>query len=461
MSTLPRTGRRGTAVVIGAGMAGLLAARVLTEHVDRVVVLDHDTLPEDAVPRGGAPQSAHAHALLSRGRAVLEELYPGLTAELVARGAVAGDPQADVRWVNDGYTMAFGRSGLTGLAVSRPLLEREVRRRTLADPRVDLHQRVDVRTLLHGAGGRVLGVAGLERDGASGGGIRHWDAELVVDATGRTSRAPEWLAALGAEPPEEERVEVDVAYSTRQYRREPGHLDGAVGAIVSASPDRQRGGVLLAQEGDRWICTLTGFFGDRPPVDPDGFEAYAGTLLSPLVSEVVGSAVPLDEPRRFRFPASVRRRYERLTSAPAGLVVVGDAICSFDPVYGQGMTVAALEALALREALAGGPDRPGLAAEFWQAAATVVDNPWQIAVGGDMRLPGYRGAVDRRTRMVNAYLAKVHRAASFDPAVGTAFMRVAQLEAPPASLMSPGVVAHVLRGARRVPVGLEEFRVPA
>ncbi|MGY1644436.1 FAD-dependent oxidoreductase [Geodermatophilus sp. SYSU D00703] len=460
MSVLPHPGRRSTAVVIGAGMAGLLAARVLSEHVDRVVLLDHDTLPEGAVPRGGAPQSAHPHALLSRGRAALEDLYPGLTAELVARGAVPGDPQADSRWVTDGYTMAPGPSGLTGVLASRPLLEREVRRRTLADPRIQLHERVDVRTLLHDGDGNVLGVAAVEWDGA-GQGIRHWDAELVVDATGRMSRTPEWLSALGFQPPEEERVEVDVAYSTRHYRREPGHLDGALGALVSASPDCQRGGVLLAQEGDRWICTLAGFFGDRPPVDPEGFEAYAATLLSPLVHEVIGSAVPLDDPRRFRFPASVRRRYERLARVPLGLLVVGDAICSFDPVYGQGMTVAALEAIALRRLLAGGLHRPGLAAEFWQAAATTIDNPWQIAVGGDMRLPGYRGPVDRRTRVVNAYLGKVYRAASLDPVVGTAFMRVAQMEAPPSSLMSPGVMAHVLRGARRVPLGLEEFRVPA
>ncbi|MGY1594217.1 NAD(P)/FAD-dependent oxidoreductase [Geodermatophilus sp. SYSU D00708] len=458
--SLPHPGRLDTAVVIGAGLAGLLAARVLSEHVDRVVVLDHDTLPEEAVPRGGAPQSAHAHALLSRGRAALEDLYPGLTADLVARGAVVGDPQADSRWVNDGYTMASGPSGLIGILLSRPLLEREVRRRTLADPRIQLYQRVDVRTLLHDADGRVLGVAAVDRDGA-GQRIRHWEADLVVDASGRTSRMPEWLAALGFEPPAEERVEVDLAYSTRHYRREPGHLDGAVGALVSASPDCPRGGGLLAQEGDRWICTVAGFFGDRPPVDPEGFEAYAGTLLSPLLHEVVRAAVPLDEPRRFRFPASVRRRYERLTRVPLGLLVVGDAICSFDPVYGQGMTVAAVEALALRELLAGGLDRPGLAAQFWQVAATTIDNPWHIAVGGDMRLPGYRGPVDRRTRVVNAYLAKVHRAASSDPVVGTAFMRVAQMEAPPSSLMSPGVMAHVLRGSRRAVADLEELGLPA
>jgi hypothetical protein len=307
----------------------------------------------------------------------------------------------------------------------------------------------------------VLGVAAVERDGAAGQSIRHWDADLVVDATGRTSRTPEWLAAIGFEPPEEERVEVDLAYSTRHYRREPGHLDGAIGALVSASPDCQRGGALLAQEGDRWICTLAGFFGDRPPVDPEGFEAYAGTLLSPVLHEVISSAVPLDEPRRFRFPASVRRRYERLTRTPQGLLVVGDAICSFDPIYGQGMTVAALQALALRELLSGGLDRPGLAAAFYQVAATTIDNPWQIAVGGDMRLPGYRGPVDRRTRVVNAYLAKVQRAASLDPVVGTAFIRVAQLEAPPSSLMSPGVMTRVLRGSRRASAALEELGVSA
>ena len=446
----PRTPRRdGTAVVIGASMAGLLAARVLAEHVGQVVVLERDTLPEGAVPRGGAPQSAHAHGLLARGRRGLEELFPGLTADLVALGAMSGDMQADFRWVQEGLPMAKGTSGLRGLLVSRPLLEREVRRRTLSDARISIHEGVVVRSLLHDGSGRVTGVAGLRRDDPADDGLHRWDADLVVDASGRQSSAPEWLAALGFEPPEEERVEVDVAYATRHYRREPGHLDGDLGIAMAATPDNPRGGVLLAQEGDRWICSLGGYVGDRPPLDPDGFEAYAASLPSPMLHEVIRTAVPLDEPRRFRYPASVRRWYERLARSPQGLLVTGDAICSFDPVYGQGMTVACLEALVLRDVLRGGLDRPSLAQDFWQGCAPVVDVPWQIAVGGDRRLPGVPGPVDRRTRLLNGYVARVQRAAAVDPAVGTAFLRVANLEAPPPSLMSPSLLVRVLRSSRR------------
>lgn len=441
-------GQHGTAVVVGASLAGLLAARVLAEHVDRVVVLDRDTLPEDAVPRGGVPQSAHAHGLLARGRRGLEELFPGLTADLLARGALSGDMQADFRWVSQGLPMARARSGLDGLMVSRPLLEREVRRRVLADPRISVRERVVVRSLTHDGAGRVTGVAGVARDDRADA-VRRWDAALVVDASGRQSSAPEWLSALGFEPPQEERVEVDVAYATRHYRREPGHLDGALGLAMAGTPDNPRGGVLLAQEGDRWICGLGGILGDRPPLDPHGFEAYAATLPSPMLHEVIRSAVPLDEPRRFRFPASVRRRYERLARSPRGLLVTGDAVCSFNPVYGQGMTVACLEALALRDVLGRGLDRPSLAQEFWRACAPVVDTPWQIAAGGDRRFPGVPGPVDRRTRLLNGYVARVQRAAAVDPAVGTAFLRVANLEAPPPSLLSPSVLARVLRSSRR------------
>jgi 2-polyprenyl-6-methoxyphenol hydroxylase-like FAD-dependent oxidoreductase len=449
--TDPIAGRDGTAVVVGASMAGLLTARVLAEHVGRVVVLDRDTLPEDAVSRGGAPQSAHAHALLARGRRGLEELFPGLTDDLVARGAVAGDVQEDFRWVNQGRPMARARSGLRGLMVSRPLLEREVRRRTLADRRISIRERVDVRSLLSDPSGRVTGVAGLDRDDPAGSGLRRWEADLVVDASGRQSCAPQWLAELGFAPPAEERVEVDVAYATRHYRREPTHLDGALGLAMPGTPDNPRGGVLLAQEGDRWICGLGGILGDRPPLDPDGFEAYAASLPSPLLHEVIRSAEPLDAPRRFRFPASVRRRYERLARSPRGLLVTGDAVCSFNPVYGQGMTVACLEALALRDVLRRGLDRPSLAQEFWRACAPIVDGPWHIAAGGDRRFPGVPGPVDRRTRLLNGYVARVQRAAAVDPAVGTAFLRVANLEAPPPSLVSPSVLVRVLRSSRRPP----------
>jgi 2-polyprenyl-6-methoxyphenol hydroxylase-like FAD-dependent oxidoreductase len=447
----PRTpGHDGTtAVVVGASMAGLLAARVLTEHVDQVVVLDRDTLPDDAVPRGGAPQSAHPHALLARGRRGLEELFPGLTEDLLALGVVSGDMQEDFRWVNEGVPMARGRSGLRGLMVSRPLLEREVRRRVLTDPKVSVCERVVVRSLTHDGAGRVTGVDGVDRDDPDGPGLRRWEADLVVDASGRQSCAPEWLSALGFTPPEVERVEVDVAYASRHYRREPGHLDGALGLAMPGTPDNPRGGVLLAQEGDRWICGLGGILGDRPPLDHEGFEAYAASLPSPMLHEVIRSAVPLSEPRRFRFPASVRRRYERLSRSPRGLLVTGDAVCSFNPVYGQGMTVACLEALALRDVLRQGPDRPALAQEFWQAIAPVVDVPWQIAAGGDRRFPGVPGRADRRTRLLNGYVTRVQRAAAVDPAVGTAFLRVANLEAPPASLMSPSVLARVVRSSRR------------
>lgn len=459
--TAPTAGRDGTAVVIGAGIAGLLAARVLAEHVGRVVVLERDTLPEDAVPRGGAPQSAHAHALLSRGLGVLEELFPGLTADLVAQGAMAGDPQEHFRWITEGRPMARGTSGLGGLLVSRPLLEREVRRRTLADPRIGVRERVVVRAPLHDGAGRVTGVAGVHRDDPAGHGEHRWDADLVVDASGRQSSAPGWLSALGFEPPQEERVEVDVAYATRHYRREPGHLDGDLGLAMAATPDIPRGGVLLAQEGDRWICGLSGFVGNRPPLDHDGFEAYAASLPSPVLYDLIRSAVPLDEPRRFRYPASVRRRYERLRRSPRGLLVTGDAICSFDPVYGQGMTVACLEASVLRDVLRGGLDRPSLAQEFWRACAPVVDIPWQIAAGGDRRLPGVPGPVDRRTRLLNGYVARVQRAAAVDPAVGTAFLRVANLEAPPSSLVSPSVLARVLRASRRPQAVVTRRPVPA
>ncbi len=455
----PRTGgvttmasRDQHAVVIGASMSGLLAARSLTTHFDRVTVVDRDEMPHEPVTRGGVPQGRHTHGLLARGREVIEELFPGTTADLEARGALRGDAQADVRWHFAQQPLAPGRCGLELLAVSRPLLEWYVRYRLLADAGVEILQRTSVLDLSFTAGDvRVDGVLVTGRDGGT---PRLLPADLVVDASGRTSRTPEWLERRGYPTPPEDVRRIDKHYATRQFRRSDSRADdrsddraGCVAIAVAATPAVPRGGVMVAQEGDRWTVSLSGRQCTRPPTDLDGFIAYARSCVSPAIAEAIEGLTPLDEGMTYRFPANRRRHYERLTEFPEGLLVTGDALCAFDPVYGQGMTVAALEAKELGRCLAEG--RTDLARRFHSRAAEHIDTPWTIAVGAAPRAADLDDGPPLGTRMANAYLARLICAARNDPKLAAAFLRVNNLADRPADLLRPSLAVRVARGSLR------------
>jgi 2-polyprenyl-6-methoxyphenol hydroxylase-like FAD-dependent oxidoreductase len=432
------------AVVVGGSMGGLAAARALSEVYDHVTLVERDRLDDSTGPRRGVPQGRHAHGLLARGREVLEDFFPGLTDELTDLGAGCIDLQSGFRWINGGRLLCQEEpSGIVALGVSRPLLESRVRARVRSLPNVSLTDACDATGLAATADRRrVTGLRILRRGGSSTEEVL--DADLVVDATGRGSRGPQWLEALGYRAPEVEQVHVGLAYASRSYRRDP---DGPHGAAIGATTANPRGGVMINQEGDRWIVSIGGILGDAAPLDSEGFTAFAATLPSPVIHQVIRDAEPLSEAVRFRYPASTRRRYERLVRFPEGYLAFGDAISSFNPVYGQGMTVAALEALELRTTV--GEGTADLAPRFFRRAARIVDTPWDISVGADLRFPGVEGRRTAKVRMVNGYLERLHVAAEHDAAVGRAFLRVINMIDPPQRLMSPGTALRVLRGASR------------
>jgi 2-polyprenyl-6-methoxyphenol hydroxylase-like FAD-dependent oxidoreductase len=438
------------AVVLGASMAGLLAARVLADAYAQVTVIDRDQLPEASTHRRGVPHGRHVHALMPGGQQALEELFPGLTAELIARGVPTGDVLAHGRWYLNGHRLRQTPTGLVALSPSRPVLEGHVRARVRALPNLRFLDSCDIVGLATTPDGRrVTGVRVLRR--ADGSAEELLDADLVVDATGRGSRTPIWLEALGYSRPETEQVRIGLGYATRTYRLPPDALGGDLAVVQAATPQHPRSGVLLLLKGDRWMLTLGGRLGDHPPIDPDGFLEFARSLRFPDIYQTVRDAEPLDDPVGFRFPASVRYRYERLDRFPDGLLVLGDAVCSFNPVYGQGMTVAALEALALRRDLErGAAPQPR---RFFRDLARVVDVPWEIAAGGDLVFPGVPGRRTLKARLVNAYLARLHAAAANDASLAGAFLRVAGLVASPQSLLRPGIAVRVLRGSLRPATG--------
>jgi 2-polyprenyl-6-methoxyphenol hydroxylase-like FAD-dependent oxidoreductase len=431
-------------VVLGGSIAGLLAARVLADSYDSVTVVDRDSFPPIGDHRRGVPQGRHAHGLLARGREILEELFPGLTDELVARGALAGSLTDQARWLHEGRYQVRYASDLVGLAVSRPLLEGFVRERLFAMPNVTAMEQTDAVGLMASASGDA--VTGVRVTRAEAQGVEEVvPCDLLVDATGRASHAPAWLESLGYPRPVEEQVRVDVAYTTRTYRRIPTDIGGDRAIIVAASPSCPRGAALLAQENDRWLLTLIAYHGDAAPPDDAGFADFAASLPTDDIYQLVKHAEPLGGFLTARFPASRRLRYEALTRFPERFVVVGDAISSFNPIYGQGMTVAASEALALGAELAGGAQRLG--PRFFRRASQLVDGAWSIAVGNDLRLPATVGHRTAMVRFINWYVAKLLRVSHRDPAVALAFQRVANLLAPPPSLLGPAVALRVVRGS--------------
>jgi 2-polyprenyl-6-methoxyphenol hydroxylase-like FAD-dependent oxidoreductase len=423
------------AVVIGGSMAGLLAARVLAGRYRQVTLVERDTLGASIENRRGVPQGRHTHGLLSGGREALEKLFPGITAEWLAAGAVPGDIIGESRWfLEGGYHCRFD-SPLTGVLVSRPLLESVVRERVRALPNVEFRDRQSVNGLLTSADkSRITGVV-LGQEALP--------ADMVVDTSGRGSQSPRWLEEFGYSRPAEERVEVDVRYTTRLFRRLLGDLGGDVAVVIPPTPSGKRGGVALAQESGRWTVTLVSHFSAGAPAGLQGFIDFARTLPAPDIYELVRAAEPLGEAAAYQFPSSVRRRYERLSRFPSGFLVMGDAMSSFNPIYGQGMSVAALEALELDTALATG--EKALARRFFARAAKVIDIPWSIAVGNDLRLPETTGVRTLPIRLINAYLVQLHQAAHQDPAVALAFHRVGNLLAPPPSVLAPRIAWRVLR----------------
>jgi 2-polyprenyl-6-methoxyphenol hydroxylase-like FAD-dependent oxidoreductase len=433
------------AVVLGASMAGLLAARALAEAYERVTVVERDTLPAAGQARKGVPQGRHVHALLPRGQHVVDELFPGLTDELIAAGAVEADPAIHYRYVLGGHPLHRAPIGGRGILASRPFLEGCVRERVRALPGVAFAEDRDVVGLTTTGTQRVTGARIVRR--AVGSVEEELAADLVVDAMGRASRTPAWLTALGYRPAPEEELKIDMAYASRYLQLASGDLtDKAV--LVGPRPDWPRAIAILAVEGDRHLLTLAGFSaGHRPPTDPAEFLAFAAATAPPDVFAAIQAAQPLGDIVPYRYPSNLRRHYQRLRHVPAGLLVTGDALCSFNPIYAQGMTVAALEAAALERCLAAGEQY--LARRFFRAVAKAVNTPWRMAVSADLALHDVEGKRTPTTRLLNAYVDRLQTTAEHDAAVAERLVRVFGLLDPPAHLARPSVLARTLRPHRR------------
>jgi 2-polyprenyl-6-methoxyphenol hydroxylase-like FAD-dependent oxidoreductase len=435
------------AVVIGGSMAGLLAGRVLADHFEQVTILERDTLEQGPTVRKGAPQANHIHVLLHRGATTVERLFPGVFEEIARDGGFTGEMGPDFAYYQLGAWKLRAPTGLVIQFQSRPLLEWGVRRRVLALKNVRTLDGCAVTELAADASrSRITGVR-YQR----GGEVSEAPADLVVDAGGRGSRTPQWLEALGYPKVEESEVRIDVGYATRRYRLKGPAPDWKLLAIIPRPPDKRLGAVMEL-EGGQYLVTLAGWLKDYPPADEAGFLEYAKSLERPEVHEVLQRAEPLGEVATHRLPSNLRRHFERMPRFPGGLAVLGDAHCSFNPVYGQGMTTAALnvealEACLLEERRRGSMDKARLGRRIRDQVAATIAGPWLMATTEDFRYPEVEGKRPVGIGLISWYGANVAALSASDPVVFREFCNAMHMTKPSTALFAPGMVARVLRHA--------------
>jgi 2-polyprenyl-6-methoxyphenol hydroxylase-like FAD-dependent oxidoreductase len=434
------TRNNGHAVVIGGSMAGLLTARALSGHFDEVTVIERDQLPEQPDFRKGVPQSRHLHVFWVAGLHTVERMLPGFENELLDAGALPVHLPTDMMWVT--------RTGLLGgrfaatqtmLSASRTLIEWTVRRAVLRSERIGVVAEHDVTALRLDHAGDVRAVAVRSRRSGT-----EFDlaADLVVDAGGRGSHLPDWLAAAHRPRPRETRIDAFLGYATRHFTIPAGFDADWKGIFVPPMPpEHLRGGMLLPIEGGRWMVSLIGGSRDYPPTDESGYLEFAASLRDPLLHDAIAGAEPVSPIRGYRQMANHRHHYETLSGMPGKLLSVGDGLCAFNPIYGQGMTVAAHQAETLHRMLPETSTR-----KVQRALAKVADGAWLIATEQDLGYPAVTGATPTiRTRLTHHYLDRIITAAATSPAVSAAFLRVLNMIDKPSALLRPHVVAALLR----------------
>ncbi|HWI62147.1 MAG TPA: FAD-dependent monooxygenase [Symbiobacteriaceae bacterium] len=434
------------AVVIGASMAGLLAARVLADHVDRVTLIEQEALPERPDARLGKPQSRNVSTLLARGAQVLEHLFPGLLEDLDRLGAVRLDQVDDVLAYQDGVFRERYRSGFHLRCLSRCLLEWRLLTRLARFANIRLMEQTRATRLLLSEDRRSIAGVRIARGGTE----QVLAADLVVEASGCDSQVPYWLAELGFGQVPQSSLSLGLVCATCLFKA-PEDADGWKALTLAASNPFARCGAILPLEGGRWSVSLWGYRGDEPPAEPEAWLDYARSLPTDALFDAVSEAEPLGSPVLFTCPGQLRRHYERMDRFPDGLLVLGDAACSFNPMYGQGTITAAMGAVELDRCLRDQPRGhvPGLARRFRQRLGRMLDVPWQLSLA---RMNGLSasGGPKRPTPLavMNQYTDRMVRLAATDREMNDHLLEVLHMQKSPATLFAPGTVSKVLGGHR-------------
>jgi 2-polyprenyl-6-methoxyphenol hydroxylase-like FAD-dependent oxidoreductase len=430
----------------------LLTAHTLAEHFERVTVCERDLVEEDTEFRAGVPQARHPHGVLARGAELLEARFPGLRAELGALGAPIYDFGLGLRFRLPSGRLPVSAMGIEMQNVTRTTLERAIRRRVLAHPRIELRAGlvVDGIELDRGTGDIVTGVVGRQRDIASShapacevGPREHLPADFVVEATGRAAKLVGWLADIGWERPEIQEVDGRISYVSQFFRLPADHaVDWYLAGRLTYAPTINRGGVATKVDGDRWLITLIGAGGEVPPTDPAGFLDYATSLGMEEIPAAIAAGTPLMPTYRFARMANRWICYHRLRRWPQHLIAMGDAVCVFNPVYGQGLTVAAQQAQMLSEFLDGTRTLIGLAQRFQRRLPGLIRLPWLMATSNDLAWDP--APLNRSARIIRWYLHHLLDLIPTDPEIATRFAQVQNMISGPTALVPPHLIAKVL-----------------
>ena len=440
------------AIVIGGSMAGLLTARVLTEHFEQVTILERDRLPPEApAPRKGVPQCTQLHILLTRGRQIIEELFPGLESELVDAGAATLDMGADVEWLNPfGWGVRFP-SGFMALSFSRYILDWLVHRRLSQFDNVQVLESTYVTGLLTNAEQTaVIGVRMRQRDLTNQDQVQHKEltADLVVDASGYSSQALKWLREIGYDAPEETKITTSMGYASRLFEIPADFAEDWKGVYIQAAPpERTTMGVLYPIENNRWLVGVCATAPNRPTSSESDFLEALRNLPSPHIYNAVKTAKPLTNIGIYYPPGNRLRHYERLEKLPQGFIALGDAVCSFTPIYGQGMTVAAQGAVLLQQCL-NETELAALPIRFQRELAMVNATPWIAATSQDAKYPSVQGLEQPPSPIEKAmgwYMDQIIQLTTKEPQVTLALFHVFHMVQPSSILFRPLMVRRVLR----------------
>jgi len=433
------------AVVIGAGMGGLAAAKAIAAHFEKVIVFDRDALLDGPAPRPGTPQARHTHNLLAGGCRALESLFPGIELNLVEAGAVRMRMRRDMRFEVPGFGHLPQRDfGFDQFALSRPSLERVCRRRVEREPNIEFRPRMRVTELIASPDNR--GVAGVRFEDTSGtpGSLA---ADLVVDASGRASPTLHFLEAIGSAKPPTIEIGIDQAYATAIFEKpEDAPTDWLFVLHVPTPPGSSRLGIIAPMEGRRWSVSLCVNHGEAPPADIDGFMAFAKSFRMPTIYNAIRGAKRVGDIARFGMPCSVRRAFDNLDRFPRGLVPLGDSVCRFPPVQGQGMSVAAQECCVLASLLESrrglGDPLDRLAEAFLAEIQPLLETPWAVAMA-DLVYPQTRGERPSDFEKKLQYMHALMRLTAEDAETDKILAEVRSLLKPPSALREPELASRV------------------
>lgn len=440
------------AIVVGGGLAGILTAAALTDHAEAITVIERDVLPQAAEPRRGLPQARHAHLLYSGGARAIESILPGTEKKWLDAGAHRISlPTGLVSLSSEGWLRRWPEMQYL-IACSRDLLDLVVREQVLARSAVTLRDGTEV-TGLAGNAQRVTGVTVRDCSQAAEALL---EADFVVDAGGRGSSAPQWLSDLGVSTVRQVDVDSGLAYATRIFKA-PSGAEGF--PVVGVQPDPRQpvpgqSATIVPVEGGRWLVTLSGTRGGHPSKKPEEFEPFARQVRHPVVADLIRHAEPLTDVHVSHSTVNHRRLYEKLNQWPAGFIALGDSVATYNPIYGQGMSVAAQSAYALRDILrARDPHSPETSRFLQRTISRIVQGPWDLATGQDILYPGATGPQPpAAARILRGYMDRLTLTAGGRPATCRALLDTITLSTPLTHLLTPTVAVGVLRGPKAPPL---------